>query len=94
MGHPPGAPEAPLIRLKEARARRGLSQRDLARLAGVAEPTVHRVERVESRPRTHVARRLAQALNLDPTEVTELRAALTPQPTRRRIPTTPPRRQY
>jgi transcriptional regulator with XRE-family HTH domain len=63
-----------MLKLKEARAARGLSQRALADRAGVGESTVHRIEHGKSRPQPHVARRLSAALGLEPGDVAEFRS--------------------
>jgi transcriptional regulator with XRE-family HTH domain len=65
-----------MVRLEEARAARGLSQDALAELAAVGESTVGRIERGTTRPRPHVARRLAAALGLRPNDIEELRAVV------------------
>jgi transcriptional regulator with XRE-family HTH domain len=65
-----------MVRLEEARAARGLSQDALAELAAVGESTVGRIERGTTRPRPHVARRLAAALGLRVNDIEELRAVV------------------
>jgi len=67
-----------MLRLKDARRQRGLTQHALAARAGVGDSTVLRAERGTHRTQPHVARRLAAALGLRPEEVAELRAAVTP----------------
>lgn len=47
--------------LRKARRRAGLSQRELARLTGVAQPTVARIERGQEVPRIDTLARLLQA---------------------------------
>ncbi len=53
-------------RLRRARERRALSQRDLARLSGVAYTTIARLERDRHRPIPSTVRKLAAALGVDP----------------------------
>ncbi|MFE0022504.1 BTAD domain-containing putative transcriptional regulator [Amycolatopsis sp. NPDC059021] len=56
-------------RLRTARVRAGLSQRELAARAGVSERTVRGVERgTGGRPRGESTRRLAEAVGLEPPE--------------------------
>ena len=62
-----------MLRLREARVARGLSQDALAARAGVSASTISRLERGKTRARPHVARRLAVALGLDRRPVGELR---------------------
>jgi transcriptional regulator with XRE-family HTH domain len=56
-------------RIKELRRQRALSQRDLARLSGVSYDTIAKLElgHREAQPRT--VRRLAEALDVKPTEL-------------------------
>ena len=51
-------------RLREERARRGLTQADLAALVGVSRKTINTVENGVFIPSTTLALRLARALNL------------------------------
>jgi transcriptional regulator with XRE-family HTH domain len=62
--------------LRELRAERLLSLRDLARLAGVALSTVYLIEVGRTTPRRAAIRRLSEALGVDPLAVTEFRRAL------------------
>ena len=71
-----------LVRLEEARAALGLSRAALAARAGVSLSTINRLEWGRTRPRAHVARRLAAALGLDPRRVAELRPAVPGPPGR------------
>lgn len=64
------------MRLKEARARRYLSMRELATKAGVSLATIRDVESGRTVPRLGTARKLAQALEMDPDEVDEFRVAV------------------
>ena len=62
--------------LRESRLRRFLSQRELARRAGVAPRTVVEAELGRQVPRLATMRKLAAALGIDPLEVDEFRAAV------------------
>lgn len=64
-----------MLTLREARLRRRMSQQTLADSAGVARVTVSQIELGKSGPRPHIARRLAEALNFLPSEITEFSAA-------------------
>ena len=55
--------------LRELRERNALSQRDLARLAGIAVNTVLDAERGRRRPRPSTRRKLAKALNVPPRDI-------------------------
>ena len=55
--------------LRELRERNALSQRDLARLAGVAGNTVLDVEKRRRRPRPSTRRKLAKALDVLPRDI-------------------------
>ncbi len=55
--------------LRELRERNALSQRDLARLAGVAANTVLDVEKGRRRPRPSTRRKLAKALDVLPRDI-------------------------
>jgi transcriptional regulator with XRE-family HTH domain len=56
-------------RLKEIRTRRLLTQEELAEKAGVSAATVVNVERNNQEPHFRTIRKLAQALDVDPTEL-------------------------
>ena len=58
-------------KLKEIRTRRFLTQEELADRAGVSPATIVRVERNQAEPHISTMRKLAQALNVDPTELLE-----------------------
>ena len=58
-----------LIRLKEWRLTKALSQRELADLAGVAQSTVALIEVGRRSPRPTTVRKLARALGLDPAKL-------------------------
>ncbi|MCH7999847.1 MAG: helix-turn-helix transcriptional regulator [Chloroflexi bacterium] len=55
--------------LRELRERNALSQRDLARLAGISVNTVLDLEKSRRRPRPSTRRKLAKALNVAPHEI-------------------------
>lgn len=76
-----------MLRLKDARRQRGLSQHALAARAGVGYSTVLRAERGTHKTRPYIARRLAAALDLRPEEVVELQAvtAITVRSQTRRV---------
>ena len=59
--------------LRELRAERLLTIRDLARLAGVAATTIYEVEEGTRPPGRRVIRRIAAALELEPADVAEFR---------------------
>jgi transcriptional regulator with XRE-family HTH domain len=62
--------------LREVRAERLLSIRDLAEQAGVAPSTVYLFEAGGSVPRPRVVRRLAQVLQVEPRQVEEFQRAI------------------
>lgn len=64
-----------MLTLREARLRRRMSQQSLADSAGVARVTVSQIELGKSGPRPHIARRLAEALGFQPSEIVEFSAA-------------------
>jgi len=55
--------------LKEVRTRRLLTQVQLAEKSGVNQVTIARIERNQVDPRFSTMRRLAKALDIDPTEL-------------------------
>ena len=57
-------------RLKELRERNLLTQAELGVAAGVSRDQVSRIERDEVDPRFRTIRKLARALNVDPSELT------------------------
>ena len=57
-------------RLKESRERNLLTQAELGVAAGVSRDQVSRIERDEVDPRFSTIRKLARALNVDPSELT------------------------
>jgi DNA-binding XRE family transcriptional regulator len=62
--------------LREIRAARRLSGRDLARAAGVATSTIYSTETGRTLPRFAAIRQIATALGVNPVEVVELRRAI------------------
>jgi len=58
-------------RLKRQRARRALTQAELAERADVTTATVARIERDEIEPRMTTLRKLSQALEVDPAELVD-----------------------
>ena len=62
--------------LREVRLRQVLSQRALARRAGVAQRTIVEAELGRQVPRLATMRKLCEALGVDPMEVDEFRAAV------------------
>ncbi len=65
-----------MVSLREARIRRLLSMRALAERAGVALNTVQFAESGRQVPRFASMRRIAAALEMEPTDIDELRAAI------------------
>ena len=62
--------------LREVRAERLLSIRELARKAGVSPSTIYMIEAGRSTPRPAVARRIAEALDVAPQGVAEFRRTI------------------
>ena len=56
-------------KLKEIRTRRLLTQTELAEKSGVNPTTIVRVERNQAEPHFRTIRKLAKALDVDPTEL-------------------------
>ena len=56
-------------KLKQIRTRRLLTQEELAEKAGVSAATVVNVERNNQEPHFRTIRKLAKALDIDPTEL-------------------------
>jgi transcriptional regulator with XRE-family HTH domain len=65
-----------MVSLREARAERLLSMRQLATKAGVASSTIYLIETGRSIPRLSSIRRIAAALGIEPTEIDEFRLAI------------------
>jgi len=60
-----------LSRLRELRLRRALSQRDLAKLSGVAQTTIVRLEAGNAAANPSTMRKLAKALKISPADLWE-----------------------
>lgn len=58
-------------RLKDLRIEQALTQEELANKAGVALNTVARLERNETEPHMSTVRKLANALDVEPRELTK-----------------------
>ncbi len=56
-------------KLKAARTRRLLTQDELAERAGVSQSTIANIERDNAEPQFRTIRKLAKALDIDPTEL-------------------------
>jgi transcriptional regulator with XRE-family HTH domain len=56
-------------KLKEVRTRRLLTQEELAEKAGISAATVVNVERNQQEPHFRTIRKLAKALDVDPTKL-------------------------
>ena len=56
-------------RLKNLRIRRALTQQELADRAGVSSNALNRIELNKAEPHMSTLRKLAQALDVDPTEL-------------------------
>lgn len=56
-------------RLKALRIRRALTQEELAQIAGLSKNAVNRLEVGKAEPRMSTLRKLAKALNVDPSEL-------------------------
>jgi DNA-binding XRE family transcriptional regulator len=69
-------PESDGRSLRDVRAERLLSMRELARLADVTPNTIYRIEAGRSTPQLSVARRIAEALSVDALAITEFRQAI------------------
>lgn len=62
--------------LREWRAERVMSTRDLAAKAGASHKTIIEIEYGRRRPHRHTMRRIAEALGVSPHDVTEFAEAL------------------
>lgn len=62
--------------LKEARAARLLTMRELAEKAGVAPSSIYLIERGQSVPRFAMIRKIAAALDMNPADIAEFAAAI------------------
>jgi transcriptional regulator with XRE-family HTH domain len=56
-------------KLREVRTRRLLTQDELADKAGVSQSTIANIERDNAEPQFRTIRKLAKALDIDPTEL-------------------------
>jgi transcriptional regulator with XRE-family HTH domain len=56
-------------KLRKVRTRRLLTQDDLAQKAGVSQSTIANIERDNAEPQFRTIRKLAKALDIDPTEL-------------------------
>ena len=56
-------------KLKEVRTRRLLTQDELAEKAGVSQSTIANIERDNAEPQFRTIRKLAKALDIEPTEL-------------------------
>ncbi len=65
-----------MVTLKGARAARLLTMRELAEKAGVAPSSIYLIEHGQSVPRFAMIRKLAAALDMDPSEIEEFAAAI------------------
>ena len=65
-----------MIALREARIRKLLTVRGLAKLAGISPVTLQDIEAGRRTPQPGTMRKLATALELDPGEVAEFRRAI------------------
>tara|TARA_R110002020_G_scaffold276044_1_gene491295 strand:+ start:408 stop:644 length:237 start_codon:yes stop_codon:yes gene_type:complete len=64
------------MKLMDLRNQRGLSQVALAELAGISNHTVMNIEKSYYRPTTETISAVAEALEVDPMDVDEFRAAV------------------
>lgn len=64
------------MKLREARAKKLLSVRELAQKSGASVSTIRNAEQGIYTPSLRVVRQIAEALGVDPNEVDELRAAI------------------
>jgi len=71
------------VKLREARAKKLLTARDLAKQARVSESNVYRIERGEWLPSLPTVRKLTGVLGINPEEVEEFAAAIQKAATRR-----------
>jgi len=56
-------------RLKNLRIRRALTQQELAKRAGISSNALNRIELNKAEPHMSTLRKLAKALDVDPTEL-------------------------
>ena len=65
------------MKLAELRHQRGLTQKDLAKAAGLSNHTIMNIEKSYYRPTTETISVVAKALGINPWDVDEFRAAVT-----------------
>ena len=70
------AAESGVRSLREVRAARLVSLRELAKLAGVAPSTIYQIEAGRVMPGFSVIRRLSAALGVEPEDIAEFRRAI------------------
>ena len=70
------AAESGVRSLREVRAARLVSLRELAELAGVSVSAIYQIEAGRTTPRLSVIRRLSVALGVDPQAIAEFRRAI------------------
>lgn len=61
------------MKLRAWRAQRVLTAEQLAQRAGISVATIYAIERGRELPRPKTAQKLAQALNVDPIEIDEVK---------------------
>jgi DNA-binding XRE family transcriptional regulator len=72
--------------LRTLRRRQLLSQRDLARKAGVTASTIYLIETGRTEPRLKIMRLICDALGVSPMEIDEFRNSLEAQPDTANVP--------
>ena len=75
-GEPRADHSPPARSLREVRAERLLTVRELAALTGVAASTIYLTETGRTAPRPSVMKRLAASLGVGPLEIAEFRRAI------------------
>ena len=65
------------MKLAVLRRQRGLSQASLAEMAGISNHTVMNIEKSYYRPTTETISAVAKALDINPWDIDEFRAAVT-----------------
>ena len=64
------------MKLREIRVRKVLTQKDLSERSGVAAVTIAAIERGIQLPSLRTSRRLAEALEVEPTDIDEVNKAI------------------
>lgn len=64
------------MRLVTARRNRLLSQRDLAKKAGITASTIYLIENGRTTPRIDIMRKISTALNVEPQSIDEFRRSI------------------